>query len=305
MKRIDRRRLLRSIIGIGLSRRIAPGAASGIRLGVIVGVAKGQDPDPVIARVKHFGMPSCQVGIEAPNVSLAASLRAALDRHQIECTAIVCLGPGVTVWNFRDGPATIGLVPKKFRSARIEALKLASDLADRCGIPAINTHCGFIPEWPGDPLYSEVVSAIKEVATHCRQRHQTFLFETGQETPITLLRTMQDVGLDNLGVNLDTANLILYGKGNPIDALDVIGPYVRGLHAKDGLFPTDPGRLGREVAIGKGKVDFPLLFQKLKQLNYQGPVTIEREIEGARQAEDIIRSKEYLEKLIRETYDSC
>jgi L-ribulose-5-phosphate 3-epimerase len=117
-----------------------------------------------------------------------------------------------------------------------------------------------------------------------------------------LLRTIRDVGLDNLGVNLDTANLILYGKGNPVDALDVIGKYVRGLHAKDGMFPTDPDHLGEEVAIGRGKVDFPALIRRLKQLNYDGPITIEREIEGPQQTEDIFKSKQYLEKLIREMY---
>jgi len=78
----------------------------------------------------------------------------------------------------------------------------------------------------------------------------------------------------------------------------VLGSRVRGLHAKDGLFPTDPHKLGEEVPIGKGKVDFPQLFRRLKELNYTGPVTIEREISGPQQMEDIRKSKAYLEKLI-------
>ena len=124
------------------------------------------------------------------------------------------------------------------------------------------------------------------------------LYETGQETPITLLRAITDVGVDNQFVNLDTANLILYGKGNPIDALDVIGKLVRGTHAKDGLFPTDPKKMGEEVPIGQGKADFPRLIPRLKQLGYDGPLTIEREISGPRQLEDIRKEKAYLEKLI-------
>ena len=127
---------------------------------------------------------------------------------------------------------------------------------------------------------------------------QMFLYETGQETPITLLRTIREVGLDNQGVNLDTANLILYGKGNPIDALDVIGPLVRGLHAKDGLYPTDPHKLGEEVPIGQGKVNFPRLIERLRELNYRGAITIEREIEGDQQIEDVRKAKAYLEGLI-------
>jgi L-ribulose-5-phosphate 3-epimerase len=126
--------------------------------------------------------------------------------------------------------------------------------------------------------------------------------ETGQETPVTLLRAIQDTGLDNVGVNLDTANLILYGKGDPVAALDVVGQYVRGLHAKDGLYPTGPKELGQEVAIGQGKVDFPEVVRKLHKLQYTGPITIEREISGARQQEDIRASVSYLQRLIDSIY---
>jgi sugar phosphate isomerase/epimerase len=307
MELLRRRKFLQVVgaaTGIAASGKSTVVAKKGVRLGLIVWIADGQDPDLVIGRVRKFGISSCQVGVIAPAPNLAGPLKAALNRHQVEGTAVACLGPGKTVWNFKEGPTTIGLVPKEYRSERIDALKQASDLAQSCGIPAIHTHCGFIPEWPGDPLYPELVSAINDVASYCRERRQTFLFETGQETPITLLRTIRDVGLDNLGVNLDTANLILYGKGNPVDALDVIGKYVRGLHAKDGMFPTDPDHLGEEVAIGRGKVDFPALIGRLKQLNYDGPITIEREIEGPQQTEDIFKSKQYLEKLIREMYGS-
>jgi sugar phosphate isomerase/epimerase len=197
---------------------------------------------------------------------------------------------------------TIGLVPRETRPARIDALKRASDLAKMCDIPAVHTHCGFIPENPNEPLYAEVVTAIQEVAGYCRANGQTFLMETGQESPVTLLRAITDAGLDNIGVNLDTANLILYGKGDPVAALDVIGKYVRGLHAKDGLYPTDPKHLGEEVAIGKGKVDFAEVLRKLHALHYTGPITIEREISGARQEDDIRAAISYLQRLIDSTY---
>jgi sugar phosphate isomerase/epimerase len=126
--------------------------------------------------------------------------------------------------------------------------------------------------------------------------------ETGQETPVTMLRAIQDTGLDNIGANLDTANLILYDKGDPVAALDVIGKYVRGLHAKDGLYPTDPKNLGEEVAIGQGRVDFAEVIRKLHKLHYTGPITIEREISGPRQEDDIRASIAYLQRLIDSTY---
>jgi sugar phosphate isomerase/epimerase len=108
---------------------------------------------------------------------------------------------------------------------------------------------------------------------------------------------MQDVGTDNQGVNFDLANLILYGKANPVDAIELLAPYVQGIHAKDGLWPTNPKELGEEVAIGKGKVDFPRIIARLKELKYRGAVTIEREISGAQQVEDVRAAKAYLERL--------
>lgn len=109
---------------------------------------------------------------------------------------------------------------------------------------------------------------------------------------------MQDVGLDNQGINFDLANLILYGKANPVDAIEILGPYVQGIHAKDGLWPTNPRDLGKEVPIGQGKVDFTRIIERLKKLDYRGAVTIEREISGPQQVADVSAAKVYLEKLI-------
>ncbi len=296
----SRRRFLQVSAAAAASPLLAGGprgeSEKGMRLGVIVHMDK--DPESALAKVHELGLPTCQAGISDYEPAMVTRLRGALDRYGIEATALNTAGPGPAVWNFDQGPLTIGLVPRKYRQARIDHLKRASDFAKQCGIPALHTHCGFIPENPNDPVYRETVQAIREVVSHCKRNGQMFLYETGQETPITLLRTMQDVGLDNQGVNLDPANLILYGKANPVDALDVFGTLVRGIHAKDGLYPTDPHRLGEEVPIGQGKVDFPRLIRRLKELNYRGPITIEREIEGPQQTEDIRKAIVYLRALI-------
>ena len=280
----------------------AAGAADApkpMRLGLIVGM--GKDPDAAIKKVHDLGVPSCQLGVGSFEPEHVTKLRRALDKYGIEATCAVFGGPGPNIYDFYHGPETIGFVPRKYRAARIEFTKKVSDFAKQVGIPAIQGHCGFIPENPNDPLYKEAVEAFREVAGYAKQNGQQFRYETGQETPITMLRAIQDVGLDNQGVNFDCANLILYGKANPVDALDVIGKYVQGMHAKDGLYPTNPKQLGEEVAIGKGKVDFPVIFKKLKALNYQGAVTIEREISGPQQLEDIRNEKTYLERLISQT----
>ena len=267
-----------------------------LRLGLIIGI--GKDPDAAMAKVRDLGLPTSQVYVDEFEMELVSKLRQALERHQIEATSLVVGGPGKEVWDFYQGPMTIGLVPRETRAARIAHIKKASDFAKHCGIQAVQTHCGFIPENPNDPVYKETVAAMKEVAGYCKNNGQNFRYETGQETPVTLVRAIQDVGLENQGVNFDLANLILYGKANPVDAIELLGPYVQGIHAKDGLFPTNPKDLGKEVPIGKGKVDFRRIIGRLKQLNYQGAVTIEREISGPQQVADVREAKAYLEKLI-------
>lgn len=279
-----------------MPRASAQPAKSGMRLGLIIGVEK--DPDVAIAKVHSLGLPTCQASLTEFAPEMVTRLKDALEKYGVEATAINTHGPGPDVYDFYQGPLTIGLVPREYRQQRIDQLKRASDFAKQVGVHAIHSHFGFIPENPNDPAYSEIVEACKEVVSYFKSNDQMVLYETGQETPITLLRLMKDVGLDNQGVNLDTANLILYGKGNPVDALDVIGHYVHGLHAKDGLFPTDPRQLGEEVPIGEGRADFPKLFRRLKELNYRGPVTIEREISGPRQMEDIKKEITYLKTLI-------
>jgi len=267
-----------------------------LRLGLIIGI--GKDPDAAMAKVRELGVPTSQVFVDEIEPELASRLRQALEKHQIEATSLVVGGPGKEVWDFYQGPLTIGLLPRETRAARIAHIKKASDLAKQCGIAAVQTHCGFIPENPNDPVYKEGIAAMREVAAYCKRNGQNFRYETGQETPITLVRAIQDVGLENQGVNFDLANLILYGKANPVDAIELLGPYVQGIHAKDGMWPTNPKELGQEVPIGKGKVDFPRIIERLKQLNYRGAVTIEREISGPKQVEDVRYAKTYLEKLI-------
>ena len=268
-----------------------------LRLGLILGVEP--DPDAAMAKLQNLGVATCQVYMEHNfEPTFAKTLRQSLDRANIEATSLVVGGPGKESWDFYEGPLTIGLVPRETRAARIAHLKAASDFAVRCDIPAVQTHCGFIPENPNDPLYRETVAAMREVAEYCGRYRQNFRYETGQETPITLVRAIHDVGLENQGINFDVANLILYGKANPVDAIELLAPYIQGIHAKDGLWPTNPHNLGEEVSIGKGKVNFPRIIQRLKEIHYGGAVTIEREISGPQQLEDVRAAKNYLQQLI-------
>jgi L-ribulose-5-phosphate 3-epimerase len=259
-----------------------------LRLGVIVGL--GDDPEPHLRQVADFGLPTCQIAAWNPASYTddgARALAAAAKGAGVEITTIWAGWPGPAVWDLVQGPKTIGLVPPDRRAERTDALCRAADFAAAAGVASITTHAGFIPEDPNDPNYGGTIEALCTIAQRCQERGIGFNFETGQETPVTLLRTIHDIGTDNLGINLDPANLLMYGKGNPVDALDVFGRYVRGVHAKDGEYPTDPYQLGVEKRLGDGRVNFPALVGKLKSLGYAGALTIEREISGDQQAVDI------------------
>lgn len=261
-------------------------------------------PEATIKRVRDMGFSNCFLSLDGyiGNFTPDAAKHIAnlLEKYDLVATAVEIVGPGPLVWNFLQGPSTIGLVPPKTRSARIDALRQVSDFAKLLGIGQVQTHCGFIPENPAEALYPSAVEAIRTVAEHCQGNGQYFLMETGQETPTTMSRAIRDVNMPNLGVGLDTANPILYGKANPVDAADILGPHVRSVHAKDGKWPTDPNNLGEEVLIGQGLVDFKRVFTKLHNVGYTGAITIERETSGPQQIEDVKNEKLYLQRILDE-----
>ena len=261
-------------------------------------------PEEHLKRVHDLGFSNCFLSLDGYighfTPELARQFSDLLDKYDLTATTVEVVGPQPLVWDFLRGPSTIGLVPENTRAARIDALRQASDFAKLLGIPQVQTHCGFIPEDPADPKYPGAVEAIRAVAQHCQGNGQHFLMETGQETPTTMSRMLRDAAMPNLAVGLDTANLILYGKANPVDAVEILGPHVRSIHAKDGRWPTDPSKLGQEVLIGTGLVDFKRVFTKLHSLGYTGAITIERETSGPQQVEDVRNEKIYLEKILRE-----
>lgn len=270
-----------------------------MRIGAMV--AMNRRLEDRFRELREMGMASCQLVSweeELFTEEMAEYVNCMKEKYRIDITAFWCGWDGPVVWNFYDGQETLGLVPAAYRDSRLKTLLKCSDFAKKIGVQDLVTHVGFLPENPNERNYWDVIYALRHLADKCRQNEQYFLFETGQETPVTLLRAIQDMGCENVGINFDPANLILYGKANPVDALDTIGKYIRGVHGKDGFYPTDGRCLGEETALGEGKVNYPALIKRLKEVGYDGDITIEREISGEKQKEDILKAKEILEKLI-------
>ena len=272
-----------------------------MNVGVVVVLRKADEIDGVFKKAHDFGFKYCQLicwNKELFNQECANAVLAALAKYDLKISTFWCGWSGPRVWNFYEGQTTLGLVPEEYRAQRVADLRRGAEFAARMGASQMATHAGFLPENPNDPCYEAVVNALRNVAEHAQTLGVKFLFETGQETPTTLRRVMEDIGTDNLGVNYDPANLILYGKANPTDALSILGPYICDVHAKDGLYPTDGRSLGHETRLGVGNVDFAALIGYLKQRGYTGAITIEREISGEQQIADIRHAYEMLSGLI-------
>jgi len=219
---------------------------------------------------------------------------------------ITCMFGGFEGESYADIPTverTVGLVPHATRAERVAELATIADFARELSVDCVGVHLGFIPHDPADPDYRQVVELTRNVCDHCGRNHQALHLETGQEPADVLVRFLDDVERDNLFVNFDPANMILYGAGEPLVALEQLGSRVRSVHCKDATWSDQPGETwGREVPLGEGDVDFPEFLRLLARMGYDGPLTIEREIpqEPERQKAEIGRAIELLERLKQE-----
>jgi sugar phosphate isomerase/epimerase len=174
---------------------------------------------------------------------------------------------------------TVGLVPPETRAERLKEMKEIADFARLLGVDAVGLHIGFVPHDTADPMYQQMLATTRDLCSHLKAQGQRLHLETGQESADTLLCFLADTGCDNLFVNFDPANMVLYGTGDPIPALKKVGRYVRSVHCKDGKWAAKPGQeWGAEVPLGQGDVGMERFLQTLKEIGYDGPLTIEREI---------------------------
>lgn len=226
----------------------------------------------------------------------------ACEDFDFDITAVWCGWTGPHEWSYPGMYATIGFVPTDWRAQRIRDVLEGAAFARMLGVKDIITHAGYMPDNPFSPERIGVLHAVKHICKEIAPYGQNFLFETGEMIPNTLLQLIKDVNEPNIGINFDCANMIINARGNSVDALKMLVPYVRGLHAKDAIYPSGLNPKGKEVKIGEGVANFPALIKILKDYGYQGDISIEREIEDKAQRDrDVMESKAYLKKIIEET----
>ena len=253
--------------------------------------------------LKELGVPTVQ--IHAPSAEKRTPAEAAKDLARLDEMGIfpTAVFGGFAGESYADIPTTaktVGLVPAETRAARTKEMKEISDYAKLMGVPVVALHLGFVPHDTKDPLYAEILDITREVCDHCTANNQALHLETGQESADGLLQFIQDVGRDNLFVNFDPANMILYGSGEPIEALKKIGKYVKSVHCKDAKWAANPGEeWGQEVPLGEGDVGMENYLKTLNEIGYTGPLTVEREIpqEPERQKSEIGHAIKLLSEL--------
>jgi sugar phosphate isomerase/epimerase len=272
--------------------------ADQLALGVITKARDGIRP--ALEAVRDLHIPTVQLSYPAElhNETGIAEVVAAVQETAVEITAVFCWFTGESYADIPTVRETVGLVPQNTRAERVAFIRRISEFARSIGVPAIAAHIGFIPEDAQDLDYSALVQTLQGICDELATRGQTFALETGQETAATLQRFLEDVKRENLFVNFDPANMILYGNDDPFEALKVLSPWINGVHCKDGRWPTQPDQLGEEVPLGQGDVRIREWIPALLQTGYAGPLTIEREISGPEQTRDITAARDLLNELV-------
>jgi sugar phosphate isomerase/epimerase len=262
----------------------------------------GRDPGETLRELKSLDVRCGQMGIpgDMPLDGAAAAWKRALEDQRFTVVTVFAAYSGESYADIPTVERTVGFVPPATRDARELRTLAVSDFAAELGVPGIATHIGFVPQDRLSGDYLAVREVVRHVCDHAASHGQTFALETGQESADALLDFLLVTNRENLGINFDPANMILYGTGDPISALHTLAQHVLTVHCKDGDWPpkNSPGALGEEKPLGQGSVGMERFIAKLKEIRYKGPLTIERESsDPAERLRDILMAAGFLRRL--------
>jgi L-ribulose-5-phosphate 3-epimerase len=191
---------------------------------------------------------------------------------------------------------TGGIAPDSTWDRNLSNVKATASLARKLGLKLVTFHAGFVPHDPSDPAFGKMLARLRTVAEVFAAESIELGLETGQETAPALAEFLRAIERTNLGVNFDPANMILYDKGNPIDAVRTLAPWIRQVHLKDAVRTKVPGTWGEEVTAGTGQVDWPAFFRTLSEAGFKGNLVIEREA-GSQRVLDIKQARQLVRSL--------
>jgi len=268
------------------------------RLAVCSWSLQPANPQELIAHLKALGLPRVQLALdplrESPDVW--GNFPALCEEHGVTVVSGMFGTIGEDYTTLESIRLTGGVVPDETWEENWRNIRQTADLAADLGLTLVSFHAGFLPHDKNDPQYRKLRQRIAEIAGLFATKNIDLIFETGQETATALRDFLEDLNCPNAGVNFDPANMILYGKGDPIEALRVLGPWIKQVHIKDAVAAGQAGTWGAEVTAGSGEVDWKTFFATLENLGYQGDFCIEREA-GNQRAADILTAKQMVGSL--------
>ncbi|MBI4659938.1 MAG: sugar phosphate isomerase/epimerase [Verrucomicrobia bacterium] len=191
---------------------------------------------------------------------------------------------------------TGGIVPDSTWDQNWKNIQSTAEIAQRLNLKLVTFHAGFLPHEEKDPAYAKLLHRLRMVADLFAARGLDLALETGQETASTLNGFLMSLGRPNVGVNFDPANMILYDKGNPIEALRTLGSWLKQCHIKDANKTRTPGAWGDEVVVGTGQVNWREFFKALEERSFKGWLSIEREA-GHQRVQDIQAAHKFIVSL--------
>ena len=267
------------------------------RLGVCSWSLQPTDPQALVTQLQTLGVPNVQLSLSplAEEPELWGGAIQALQGAGLNVVSGMFTPVGEDYSTLQSIKKTGGVVPDEHWDKNLEIAQRAAQIAKAHGIPTVTFHAGFVPHDPADPGYQKLVDRLATLADVFAAADCDLLLETGQETADDLIAFLKAVDRPNLGVNFDPANMILYGKGDPIQAITKLMSYTRQVHIKDATATTTPGEWGSEVPVGTGDVDWPAFFAVLNNAGYTGYLVIEREA-GNDRAGDIAIARDYVVK---------
>ena len=268
------------------------------RLAVCSWSLQPETPESLVAHLREIGIPRVQLALDPLRENPAAWGKTAelFTSQGIEIVSGMFGTIGEDYSSLDAIKETGGVVPDKHWDANWANIQAVAGIAAALDLKIVTFHAGFLPHEESDPGFAKLLGRITKIADVFDANDIDLGFETGQETAETLRLFLEKLNRPSVGVNFDPANMILYGKGDPIDALETLAPFLKQCHIKDATMTRDPGTWGMEVTVGTGEVDWPAFFSTLAKIDFRGHCCIEREADEQRVA-DIRTAREFVTQL--------
>lgn len=254
--------------------------------------------DALVAVKKDLGLNLVQIGFWDEGFRQTDRIIKLIERTGLEVSA-TCIGfEGEDYSSIQRIAETGGFKPDNEWPQRLAKTKAFADFTAALNVKMLACHIGFVPHDKSDPKYAIMVDRLKQVCDVLAHRDLVLVMETGQERAEDLLDFIDAVERDNIRINFDPANMILYGVGDPLAAVELLKDKIVHCHMKDAVWSKEPTRTwGEEVVLGTGQAGIPKLVARLRSLGYKGPLVIEREA-GDQRIADIKAAIQLLEKVV-------